>query len=153
VPSYEQVEAATPSEVSSAAEAPAWNVCAGTVGRIAEIVKRNRIRQQAALPLLSIAKELRRMKPAEEQAKFEAYAAVHQRAVWDEVLSPERKRRGQLDWRPSSFMEGLAIQSQVSKILHEQFKVARVTRAKKTRFVISLPLLEAFCILPDGSKK
>jgi hypothetical protein len=128
VPSYEQIEAANPDELVSAAEIPAWNVCAVTARRIAEITKRNRIREDAGLPLLSIAKELRRMKTAEDQVEFEAFAAVHQRAVWDEVLLPECKRRGQPNWRPSSFMEGLAFQSQVNKVLHEQFKVARATK-------------------------
>jgi hypothetical protein len=113
VPSYEQVEAANPAELGSAAEAPAWNVCAATARRIAEIAKRNRIREEARLPLLSIARELRRMKKAEEEAEFEAFAAVQGEAVLDEVLSPERERRGQPAWKPSSFMEGLAFQSQV----------------------------------------
>jgi hypothetical protein len=36
-----------------------------------EIAKRNRIREEAGLPLLSIPKELRRMKKAEEEAEFE----------------------------------------------------------------------------------
>ena len=135
VPSYEQVKAATPSELGGSAEIQTWNACAGTARKIAEIAKRNQIREEAGLPLLSIAKELRRMKTAEEQAEFEAFAAVHRRAVWDEVLAPERKRRGQPDWRPTSFMEGLAFQSQVNKMLREQFK-ARAT----TSSVISLPL-------------
>ena len=140
VPSYGQVEAATPAELGSAAEIQTWNVCAATAHRIAEIAKRNRIRQEAGLPLLSIAKELRRMKTAEDQAEFEAFAAVHQSAVWDEVLTPGRKSRGQPHWRPSSFMEGLALQSRVSKILREQFK-ARTTKAKMAHSVIALPLL------------
>ena len=136
VPRYAQVKTANPPELVSAAETPAWNVCAVTARRIAEIAKRDRIRQEAGLPLLSIAKELRRMKTAEDQAEFEAFAAVHQSAVWDEVLTPGRKSRGQPHWRPSSFMEGLAFQSQINKILHEQFKVARATNSS----VISLSL-------------
>jgi hypothetical protein len=139
VPTYGQVEAATPSEVVSAAEIQTWKVCASTARRIAEIAKRNRIREEAGLPLLSIAKELRRMKTAEEEAKFEAFTAVHEGAVWDEVLAPERERRGQPDWRPSSFMEGLAFQSQVNRVLHERFN-ALATKAKMTRSAISLPL-------------
>jgi hypothetical protein len=135
VPSYEQAEAANPPELVSAAETPAWNVCAVTARRIAEIAKRDRIRQEAGLPLLSIAKELRRMKTAEDQAEFEAFAAVHQSAVWDEVLTPGRKSRGQPHWRPSSFMEGLAFQSQINKILHEQFKVARATTKREGYFI------------------
>ena len=123
MPTYEQVKATNPVGVARATEIPTWNVCAATASRIEEIAKRNRIRQEAGLPLLSIARELRRMKTAEDQAEFEAFAAVHGEVVLNEVLSPERKRRGQPDWRPSSFMEGLSFQSQVSKILHERFKV------------------------------
>jgi hypothetical protein len=77
-----------------------------------------------------IAKE-RRMKTAVDQADFEAFAAVHQRAVWGEVLLPECKRREQPDWRPSSFMEGLAFQSQVNKVIREQFKIARATTKRE----------------------
>jgi hypothetical protein len=128
-PSYAQVEAATPSEVVSAAEIQPWDVCAATARRIAEIAKRNRIREEAGLPLLSIPKELPRMKTAEQQANFEAFAAVHGRAAWDEVLSPERKKRGEPDWRPTSFMEGLAFQSQVRKILRERFKARATSKA------------------------
>jgi hypothetical protein len=120
---------------------------------MAEIMQRNWIQQEAGLPLVSIAKELRRMKKAEEEAEFEAFAVVHRRAVWDEVLAPERKRRGQPEWRPSSFMEGLVFQSQINKVLHEQFTVARVIKAKETRSVMPLPFLKASCIGPDGSKK
>jgi hypothetical protein len=134
VPSYEEVEAANAAQVVSVAEIPAWNVCAATARRIAEIAKRNQIRQEAGLPLLSLPKELRRLKKAEDQAEFEAFAAVHGGAVWDEVLAPERKTRGQPDWRPSSFMEGLVFQSQVNKILHEQF-TARAT-TKRERYII-----------------
>jgi hypothetical protein len=93
VPSYEQVEAVNPAELGGAAEIPTWNVCAVTARRIEEIAKRNRIRQENGLPLLSIAKELRRMKTAEEEAKFEAFSAIHRESVWDEALS--RSARGE----------------------------------------------------------
>jgi hypothetical protein len=39
----------------------ALNVCAGTARKIEEIAQRNRIREQARLPLLSIPKELRKI--------------------------------------------------------------------------------------------
>src|SRR6516162_6255563 len=42
------------------------NVCAATARRIEEITARNRIREEACLPLLSIPKELRRMKEADD---------------------------------------------------------------------------------------
>ena len=47
---------------SQASETAAWNVCAGTARKIEEIAARNIIRAEAGLPLLSIPRELRRMK-------------------------------------------------------------------------------------------
>jgi hypothetical protein len=106
-------------------EPPAFNCCAVTTRRLEEIARRNRIRDEAGLPLLSIPKELRRMKDVAdavaETDQFEAFATVHRAAVWDEVLAPERERRGQPDWRPRRWMEGLGYQTQVSRILRERF--------------------------------
>jgi hypothetical protein len=42
------------------------NLSAATARRLLEIARRNKIRREANLPLLSIAKELRRMKTQEE---------------------------------------------------------------------------------------
>jgi hypothetical protein len=64
------------------------------------------------------------MKAVDDNAEFEAFAAVHRRAVWDEVLASERKRSGKSDWGPSSCIEGLAFQSQVGKMLRERFVAA-----------------------------
>jgi hypothetical protein len=49
---------------------PHLDVCPATAGRLAEIARRNRIRQDAGLPLLSITKELRRMKRTTDAAEF-----------------------------------------------------------------------------------
>jgi hypothetical protein len=100
----------------------ALNVCAGTARKIKEIAARNRIRQEAALPLLSIPRELRRMKNVEDAAEFEEFADLHRQAVWEEVLAPVREARGEPNWRPTRLMEGLAYQSRVSRILRERFK-------------------------------
>lgn len=97
------------------------NVCPETARRIAEITGRNRIRAEAGLPLLSIPTELRRMKNTADAAKFEAFAEVHRKAVCDEVLAPERKKRGLPNWRPETFMEGLAYQGRVGRILRQRF--------------------------------
>jgi hypothetical protein len=114
-------------DLHSSAPTPApLNVCAVTARRIAEITARNRIREEAGLPLLSIPKELRRMKNAYDAAEFEAFASEHSAAVCDEVLQAERNRRGQLDWRPTGWMDGMAHQSRVSRILRQQF--AKVIR-------------------------
>jgi len=57
------------------------NVCAATARRVEEITARNRIRAEACLPLLSIPKELRRMKTEAETVAFEAFANAHRGAV------------------------------------------------------------------------
>ena len=97
------------------------NVCAATARRIEEIIARNRIRAEACLPLLSIPKELRRMKEAADAAKFEAFANSHRAAVWDEVLATKREARGEPNRHPSGWMEGMAVQAQVSRILRQRF--------------------------------
>jgi hypothetical protein len=97
------------------------NVCAATARRIEEITARNRIRAEACLPLLSIPKELRRMKEAADAAAFEAFADAHRTAVWDAVLAAKRQGGGEPIWHPSGWMEGMAFQSEVSRILWQRF--------------------------------
>jgi hypothetical protein len=118
---------APPLEATDLAEIPtgdisALNVCAETARRISEIVARNRIRQEAQLPLLSIPQELRRMKALEDAAKFEEFAALHRQEVWDEVLAPVREAKGNSHWRPTGWMEGMGYQAQVSEILRVRFE-------------------------------
>jgi hypothetical protein len=110
------------------AETPALKLCAATARRLLEIARRNEIRQQAKLPLLPIAKELRRIKRQEEREQFERFEAVHGKAVRDQVLKPRWEAEGNPNWRPT-WMEGLCIQNQVRRILWEQFYAApRVAR-------------------------
>lgn len=121
-PGISAARGADSAEVTAPARTPVTlNVCPATARKLAEIAERNRIRQDAGLPVLSITKELRRMKRATDAVEFEAFAEVHSKGVWDEVLAPERSKRGQPDWRPKSFMEGLAYQNRVSRILHQRF--------------------------------
>ena len=86
-------------------EVPPLNVCTATARRFLEIARRNEIRREGYLPLLSIPKELRRMKKQEELEEFERFEAVYGKAVRDEVLKPRREAEGNPNWRPS-WMEG-----------------------------------------------
>jgi hypothetical protein len=74
------------------------------------------------LPLLSIPKELRRMKETDDAAAFETFAAVHRGAVWDAVLAVKREARGAPHWQPTDWMEGMAFQSEVGRILRQRFE-------------------------------
>jgi hypothetical protein len=107
--------------------AAARNVCAETAQKIEELAARNIIRAEARLPLLSIPKELRRMKKAADAMAFEEFADRHRQSAWEEVLAPVRVARGEPNYRPTRWMEGLAFQAQVGKILRERFKVAKTS--------------------------
>jgi hypothetical protein len=97
---------------------------AATARRLMEIAQRNEIRREAKLPLLSIPRELRRMKDQETSEEFERFEAVYGKAVWEEVLKARPEAEGNPNWRPT-WMEGLCIQNQVRKILCEQFRPAK----------------------------
>ena len=60
------------------------------------------------------------MKKQEELEEFERFEAAYGRAVWEKVLKPRREAEGNPNWRPS-WMEGVGYQTQVRKILWEQF--------------------------------
>jgi hypothetical protein len=110
------------------AEAPALNVCAATARRLLDIARRNEIRREAGLPLLSTVKELRRMKEHEDgelrRIEFEQFEAQYQKEVWDAVLRPRREAEGDPNWFPRNWSEGVQYQFDVHKILRERFAAA-----------------------------
>jgi hypothetical protein len=105
---------------SSAPGVQGLNVCAATAHRLLEIEQRNLLRAEANLPLLSIPKELRRMKQQEVSKEFERFAADRTKSVWEEVLKPRRDASGNPNWRPNN-LEGMCLQNRVRNILWEQF--------------------------------
>jgi len=104
-------------------EAEPANFCAATARRLRAIARRNEIRREAKLPLLPIAKELRRMKKQEELEEFERFQGAYAGAVLEEVLKPRLEAEGNPNWRPNS-LEGMFYQSQVHKTLWEQFRAS-----------------------------
>ena len=126
VPANQTAQGADAAEVfevvnSQTTQPTSLNVCAVTARRLEEIARRNKVRAEAGLPLLSITKELRRMKKVDDDAEFDAFAIVHRQAVWDEVLALVRQARGEPKWWPRGWMEGLGYQAQVSRILRKRF--------------------------------
>jgi hypothetical protein len=131
VPRAESARAALANAAQPAslpAEAPALNVSAATARRLLDIARRNEIRQEAGLPLLSTVKELRRMKQHEDselrRTEFERFKAEHRDVVWEEVLKPRRAAEGNPNWFPRNWAEGVGYQSEVYKILRERFAAA-----------------------------
>ena len=88
---------AVPRPVQSSALPPGvqtQKVCAATARRLLEISRRNELRRAAQLPLLSIPKELRRIKQQEELEAFSWFEAAHGPAVWARVLEARRRAEG-----------------------------------------------------------
>lgn len=115
--------------MSAAADGPALNLSAGMARRLLEIARRDKIRREAGLPLLSAIKELKRMKQAEREREFARFEAAHGDAVLEEVL---RQARRDPNWRPN-WMQGIALQSRARRILLEQFNQARLAASARTR--------------------
>jgi hypothetical protein len=110
--------------LSPAPRVQSLNVCAATRRRLLEIEGRNEIRREAQLPLLSIPRELRRMKTQEVSKDFERFVVARNEAVWAQVLKRRRDASGNPNWSPNS-LEGMCLQNKVRKILWEQFSLAR----------------------------
>jgi hypothetical protein len=107
--------------------AGASNIAGTTVLRIQEIEARNRLREEVGLPVLSIPKELRRMKTAADQEVFRQFEEVHAKAVWNEVLKPIRDAKGDPNWRPG-WMGGMALQNDFYRILRQLFRAESTTQ-------------------------
>jgi hypothetical protein len=123
LPGVKRADAAAPDFFQSSPltlEARLRNFSAATARRLAEIARRNEIRREAHLPLLSVPKELRRMKEQEKLEEFRRFEAVHAKAVWEEVLKARRVTQGNPNW-----MEGVSYQTRANKILWDQFYAAR----------------------------
>jgi hypothetical protein len=75
-------------------------------------------------PFCRLPKSYAGLKRQEELEEFERFEAAYGKAVWEEVLKPRREAKGNRNWQPS-WMEGLSYQTQVNKILREQFYAAR----------------------------
>jgi hypothetical protein len=80
-----------------------------TILRIRQIAERNRIRQEAGLPLLPVPKELRRMKETADTEQFRKFADAHRKMVYDSMLALVRRRCGAPDWAPTGVLSGGAL--------------------------------------------
>jgi hypothetical protein len=126
---------AVPSSIQPLALPPAAlapNFCAATARRLLEIHRRNKLRQAALLPPLSIPKELRRMKDQEELEAFRRFEATHSRTVWEQLLEARRQSEGNPNWRPS-WTEGVRCQNEVGAILRAQWEESLAIPASQPR--------------------
>jgi hypothetical protein len=73
-----------------------------------DIDKRNRVRANANLPLLSPAQELRRLYQADRERQFEEFSRTSpiRRRVEERLLARIRRLRGDPLWQPTGFLSG-----------------------------------------------
>jgi hypothetical protein len=73
----------------------------------AEVLDRNRIREAAKLPALSVEEQLQRMKAAYDKNRFEEFMrSPLKQVVEQKLLARMRRRGGNPEWRPSGFLTG-----------------------------------------------
>jgi len=61
------------------------------------------------------------MKTVEDGERFNQFVALHEKAVWDEVLKSVRNGMGDPNWSPNS-ITGMGIQANVLAILRRRYK-------------------------------
>ncbi len=108
VPGAEPADTAADDVIQSSLmtlEAEPATFCAATSARLAEIARRNRLRKESALPLLPVAKELRRMKTAADAETFERFRYARRQPVFQKMLARARRQRGDAAWTPKDFCE------------------------------------------------
>ncbi len=119
----ESVAAGDARSLAMAPEAEAANVCAVMATRLAEIARRNRLRNEYGLPLLSVAAELRRMKAAADIEKVEKFRDALREPVFQKLLARARRQYGDAAWTPKDFCERWQLSNEVEmrlKRLHER---------------------------------
>ena len=124
VPGVKPAGAAVAAPVRSFAmvlDAEAANFCAVTATRLAEIGRRNCLRNEFGLPLLSVAAELRRMKTAADTEKVKRFRMALRQPVF-QPLARARRQRGDSAWTPNGFGERWQFSRQVEMRLRKLYE-------------------------------
>ena len=120
-----ELAVAAPREIETTNSTGWSHLSVVTRSRIEEIAFRNGLRKEAGLPLLSVAKELRRMKAVADEERFRRFAARHREAVWNDVLKIVRHEIGSPNWRPTGWIVGMGFQARVDGILSDRYQRSR----------------------------
>jgi len=75
---------------------------------ITEIDERNQLRLEAGLPLLSVAKEVRKIYDARRAQDFEHFVETTplRRQIEDELLARQKLARHDPEWKPTGMLSG-----------------------------------------------
>lgn len=114
-------------------DVPARRYTSGIQDIVAQVQERNRLRRDAGLPLVSVAKEVRTIVEAKRKAAFEAdfehfiRTTIYKEQFEEELFAAERLARGDLNWRPSGMLSGggLLFRRALRKRLLEAYRQMR----------------------------
>jgi hypothetical protein len=70
------------------------------------VLKSGRTVHEAGRPLLSVPKELRRMKETADAEKFRNFAQAHRGRIYQKMLARLRRRCGDPHWSPTGMLSG-----------------------------------------------
>jgi hypothetical protein len=122
----------TRASVSAFTESQERNLHPVTILRLREIAERNRIRQGAGLSLISIPRELRRMKEAADIERFRKFADAHRTRVHEKMLARTRRRCDDPHWAPTGVLSGGGVwfSAQVDAHMRELYQRLAGTRVR-----------------------
>lgn len=113
-PLGEPGEAAAIQPVPLTPKAPAQTFSAANAKRLMVIARRNSLRKEAGLPLLSVTKEIRLMKSIETAERFATFSETFRYRVRDKTLARTQRRQNDPDWKPNDKWEGIAFETEVN---------------------------------------
>lgn len=94
---------------------------------ISDVQKRNAVRREVGLPLLSVPQEVRKIYQARRLANFEQFAATTplRQKIANEVLTNIRALRRNPTWKPTGMLSGggLAFHLEVRRRLRQHYDI------------------------------
>jgi hypothetical protein len=120
-PAGETARAASTQPGPRTAEAPVQEFSSANARRLSEISERNRLRQEFGLPRLSVVKELRRMKAADDAVDYQRFSDDFRNRDKQKTLARIRRRQNDPHWEPTNKWAGISFETEVSERLTRLF--------------------------------
>jgi hypothetical protein len=120
-PLGEPGEAAAIQPAPLAPEVPAQMFGAANAKRLLEIARRNNLRNEAGLPLLSVSKEIRLMRSVETAERFAKFSEAFRHRIRDKALARTRRWQNDPNWKPKDKWESITFEREVNQRLTRLF--------------------------------
>jgi hypothetical protein len=100
---------------------PAQMFSAANAKRLLEIARRNSLRKEAGLPLLSVSRETRLMKSVEAAERFTKFSEAFRHRIRDKALARTRRWQNDPNWKPKDKWESITFEREVNQRLTRLF--------------------------------